>query len=272
MRKVLNIHSLIGHLFLFSANSQEQARDNEDVARWYSFVNTEAYKEDYSILAISKKSSEKNKLFKDLPYQDDNDIKIVVVYNGTDVPVRMDSAGRILKKDSKEGFMVHASLPLANEKYADPKYAGSNRFSFKSFEEKYIAENKATAEEAGEASKAALKKALVEYENFRKSILKSDKALTLNIEAISAGKKIKTDAIVDINEGLSVNPVFSVYTIVTPEKKDDETGEIIDQLSVRNVSGSEGLVRAGFTYVYYNNKLVLVRPKTLSQTGDVDNI
>jgi hypothetical protein len=257
--------------FLFSANKQEQASDNPDVARWYAFVNTEAYKKDYGVLAISKKAAEATKAFSDVPFFDDTDIKLVIVYKGTNIPVRMDDSGKILKKGSKEGNFVHASLPEANDKYTDPKYKDKDRFSINAFVEEHMKDNKSSVEEAEKAANDAMKTALVEYKKFRQSLLTSKAVYPLDIESISAGKTVNAESIIDINEGFSVNPVFLTYTVASPDAN-EETGEVVDKIVMSKVSGTTGPMRAGFTYANYTNRKVLVTPKMLSQTGDVDNI
>ena len=300
---------LVGDWFVTMGN-QEYAKDIPEVARWYVFVNNLAYKDNhnrYKLRTISYNfiqnidkdnvirrrvkfftgtDAENKPIFKTydeiqvLPIEEkkkaekeaSDDIKIIAVNNKDSSPVLVTEHG-LLTTDDKKDHLFFTSMATATEETAND----FTRKSTKTFEERQIAilqhskKAKATDEEKVKIHENAEKlflKTLEEYKVFREEF-KSDKSFEFSITGVNPGVKVK-EVREELNIEEATNKPTKLLSFYLPQPK--RTKEGYEESTHLQLGGIEHTVRPGFLYVAYKNRYELVRPKTLGQTNDVDNI
>jgi len=259
--------------FLIPGTDQSAAVQNDQTAYWFAFVNNHAYKSsEYSIIAVSKKAAKELSFGDKLTFVDEEDIKYVAVKKGTLNPVMMDDSGKISDTGT---HMAVTSMLLPKYEYTK-KIDGEtkSRFSFAKFMQKFATENPQATKEQIEKHIAAEKaRVLKEYIALRKDIENSNVPFEFNIEYVTAGVKVTKDITeIDALEAFAVNNIAENATFVIEAVKPKATGEPIEEISKHKSSNSTFDLINGYLYIRYKNRFELIKPKTLAETGDVENI
>jgi len=180
------------------------------------------------------------------------------------------------KKNKKE--ILYTSLPDATEK----TIGGHDRFTFKKVKLQIVEKLKAdpaTKDLVGEELiqrinsevDVIMAKAIEDYKVFRSQLSKDP--LILDISSVSPGKKVETREETDVEKAINKN-ISDVSFFIESIKSEDEVstdGKDL-KMSVRYVSGVHHPVFNGFLYMYHNNRLETVKPKTLGETESVNDI
>lgn len=286
--------------FLVTQGNQEMAKDNDDLARWYVFVNNHAYKgtekgQSTRILrsvtfdqavALEENNVLRKKLKfwtgKELKTVDEilqsgdeealneakDDIKVVVVERSSKAPTMVSTGGYLTGDGRTE--ILYTSLPSAN--YDKP--SGFARFSLKKIKADYAATLKdkgiiKSEEEINQYAEEEIRKEWEKYKAYRED-LKNESQL-FNIDYVTPGVKVKIDLeerSLDEATGLHFNQMnFYLHSV-----KDVSEEQNSDLSTTRKISGTEFKLRNGFLYLAYHNRYELVTPKTFGDTGSIDYI
>jgi len=290
--------------WLMSTGNQKQAESNDDIARWYLFVNKHAYKIDpetkrhlyilktYSFDQIGKLGTDdpirQNTTFAtsergDLKTYDqiadktnkyaNEDIKLIVFDRASRL-VRVSKNGDLADANDKSQILF-SSLPLART-ITDTTGKVYERFTYNKEREKFLKNNRgATDADFKKYIDTIVEKSRADYETLR-SNLKANQ-ITLEINTINPGKKVKTN---DLEENVLVEQDLlnaaglakanSLYRKIVFDNR--KTGDDYNTRVRRNVSGTEHSMINGFWYLLMDNRLELIKPKTLGDTGSVDTI
>lgn len=288
--------------WLYSTGNQNQAVDNDDVARWYVFVNNLAYKEDknhsnkyvyknisYDIVSklepnhVLRKqltfwTGEENGLktydqIQDLSTEEQEeareDIKMVV-YEATKLesPLMVGNAGSI--DVDQRNRIVFSSFPLATE---TTSVLGKERFSLKQLKftiQEELGIKEPTEEQITQIEEIAntrFEQSRKDYEEARE-ILK-EKVHVFKLSSINPGVKNYDNAdSIEVLKATGIKHVNQLsFKLETANKVEDYDNEF-----KVNVSGFTHTARTGFLYVYYNNHIEAVKPKTFGETNSVDYV
>ena len=204
-----------------------------------------------------------------------DDIKSVVV-GYKDGNVQLVTKGGHMSTEKFPGeFPVYTSFGLPGLKYetADKK----DKFTSQPWEMEWVSnfvkkypESETTMdqiyEEAHKAWLAESSEAVIKYAAFRES-LKTNQVI-LSIEGINPGVKSKDASVITIEEAVGTKPGSWFFHISSPSK--DEDGDYtVEEFSV---AGNVHRGRRGFAYIMIGSNAEIVKPKTLGETGSVDNI
>lgn len=290
--------------WLMSTGNQKNAESNDDIARWYLFVNNHFYKTDpethrhlytfktYSFEQVGKLdpgdpirqrltfvTSEKGNLKtydqisdKDNKYANE-DIKLVV-HDRANKLVTVSKNGDPTDKDDKSQILF-SSLPLPS---TTTNTTGKvyERFSYNKEKEKFL-KNKpgATEDDFKKYIDDIVEKSRIEYSKYRESLKTTQETLEINI--INPGVKVKKNDLdenvlmeLDLLEAAGLANARSLYRKIVFD--DRKTGDEYSTRVRRNVSGSEHSIINGFWYLLMNNRLELIKPKTFGETKSIDTI
>ncbi|MFO7820133.1 MAG: hypothetical protein R6V17_07855, partial [Halanaerobacter sp.] len=278
--------------WLISQGDQQFAPVNSDVARWYIFVNNYARQrnkdgnskytaqtftfEQVSQLPESHIIRQKLKFFvgtnsKGEPilktyddilnspkyYEliseqtaDQTEIK-TVIFEGNK-PLEVSPAGH-LNPDSQKNI-IFSSLSLPTGMYRD---SGETRFSIRNLREQHSQE---------EIDKI-LAKDLEAYKEKRGEMI--EKSQRLYVKSVNPGAKIEAENEQEVMSALKIKNPKQIFLVI-PSVKNDESDYL--KGSTSHLSGTEFTLQNGFPHIGYDNRYEQVKPKTLSETGDVDNI
>lgn len=294
--------------WLVSTGNQKQAQSNDDIARWYIFINNHAGKKDknnrplyqFKTFTFSQigQLEPNNPIRQNLKFTTDkkgtqlpydkitdknnsiaqNDIKIVA-FEQSGKLLLVGKNGELNSEDKSE--MITNSLPLPSLK----TIGGYDRFSvskekFKFYKKLGITEDKATPLQKAEFDKYInniLEQSRKSYEDLREG-LKSGGQLILEINSINPGHKVLVNANnenarveQDLLTATGLTNVKSLYKKIHAESRKNAPDDYNTVVS-RNYSGTEHGIVNGFWYLRYNNRFELIKPKTFGETGSVDTI
>lgn len=205
-----------------------------------------------------------------------NDIKLIIKEGN--LYLMTDKYGNpfVDKKNKKE--ILYTSLPDATEK----TIGGHDRFTFKKIKTQIAEKLKAdptTKDLIGEELTqrinsevdAIMAKAIEDYKIFRSQLSKD--SLILDISSVSPGKKVETREETDVEKAINKS-ISDTSFFIESVKSEDEVSVDGKNLkgSVKYVSGVHHPVFNGFLYMYHNNRLETVKPKTLGETESVNDI
>ena len=273
---------------------KESARAGEDIyaLRTVSFENLEESNYDLTHPYLNKlkfwvgnKYMSYNEIIKEpnlatrdkLIKEAKEDIKVVVVLNNEKQSLVLANENGVIpfykasaNEKAKAKELIFTSLPKAEPTLP----SGRDRFSLTTLiatkEEEYKKSVGELTDEVKEQIKVdVLSKfddALTEYEETRKVLKKESK--TFKIARITAGAKNFNNASdIDIMEATNTKNASKLRLYI--KSSDSVTSENREPVKISNNTFS---LRKGLLYLAYKNRYEFVRPKTLAQTNDVDNI
>lgn len=259
--------------FLFPGTDQAEAVNSDQTAYWFAFVNNHAYKEGYSIIAVSQKAAKDLSFGDKLNFIDAEDIKYVAVKKDTYDPVMMDDAGNISDTGT---HMAVTSMTLPKYEYTKLIDGQTkSRFSYSKFGERYKTEHpEASAEDIDGALKIEKDKILNEYIALRNRIKNSNTPQEFNIDYVTAGVKVVTKDMEEIDalEAFAIDNIAENASFVIESVKPKSTGEPTEEKTKHKASNSIFNLTNGYLYIRYKNRFELIKPKTVNETEDVDNI
>ena len=285
--------------FLYSTGNQDQTIHNDDLARWYYFVNKLAYKTDkdknrlYTVKTFTLKQiaelpkdniiRQQAKFFdgtelktydqlvnKDNPTAN-SDVKIIV-FNRSGGPLLVSKNGTIDAGDKSQ--ILWNSLPDTTIQTV----GGYDRFTLQHAIRKVLNDRKINYRQATDEQKADAEKFigdklaadLEKYKEFKNSL--NDGSVELEIAWINPGKKItQNNEALDVLSGTSRKHPNELKGNIHIESR--KSGADAFQTRVeRSVRGSMHSFINGYWYVITNNRYELIKPKTLGETDSVDDI
>jgi hypothetical protein len=282
--------------FILSSN-QKEALTNEDVARWFSYTTNYAWQgiddendepplvfRTFTYTQATKLSEKVRKSLKfytskgmltiaeveekGLGKEALKDIKVIAVNPKDNSFIYVSKYGETKDKKTKKEHLIFSSLGDANlQRETDLM---SKRFSF---ENAYEAKRIEISEEGGDPKTAEaivdaeVKANLQKFKEFRTNLVSADEQVDLYIQKLAPGhKEMEGVKPIDVLDGINV-PLGSMrFHVSTARKNEDErVTEYIPSIG-------EVELTCGFTYVVNRDRPELVKPVTLGETGDVDNI
>lgn len=284
-------------------------KKDDDLGRWYIFVNNLAHEENNNKYILKSMTidqvadlDDKDILKKQLKFYAGriNGVETKVTYaqyltlpqHNKEI-VESDIKMVVYEKDGKP-LMVSKQVLDNNEKhyviYNSFLLNKTNRFKEDKFSTKKFRENyfknvikigKKTPTEQQEKDADAyvqeeLNNSWNKYLDFREKMMKEP--YFFNIHHVNPGVKLYDGAEeLSISEAVGDNNIgvlnFSVHR--KGSRSWDKKGKVKSKYGnaiTRNISGAEHGLRSGYLYLMHNNRFELVKPKTLEETGDVDNI
>lgn len=259
--------------FLFPGTDQSEAVNNDQTAFWFAFVNNHAYKEDYSIIAVSQKAAKELTFGGNLKFIDAEDIKYVAVKKGTFDPVMLDDSGNVSDKGT---HMAVTSMTLPKYEYTKLIDGQTkSRFSYSKFAEKYKSANpQASSKEIDDHVEREKERVLTEYKNLREKIKNRNTPQEFDIKYVTPGLKVvdKNMEEIDALQAFALDNIAENASFVIESAKPKNTGEPIEETTPHKSSNSIFNLINGFLYIRYKNRFELIKPKTLNETGDIDSI
>ena len=178
----------------------------------------------------------------------------------------------------KRNYLVFTSMAEATKTFAE---TGHERFGKESWvkeqaeklmEKQELSEADAVAQAEKDYTEA-FEAARLEHEERRNSLINNpDESMVFTIAATTPGKTTYTpaDSKISISETLS-QPERRSY-VIGRIKKSEIVGDEYEGQPTAYVSGRNVPVTPGVAYILMNNNLVPIQPKTLGETGSVNDI
>ena len=286
--------------WLISTGNQKYAQSNDNLARWYIFVNKYAHEKDtegrhkYNLKSYSFRQvgllEELDPIRQNLTFvtSEEGDLKTydqiedkgnsfanddikIVVFERTGKLVQVSKNGDPADTEDKTQVLFN-SLPTAELKTT----RGYERFSLNKERETFLKKPGATEEQFTTYINKELEKSRVEYSNLRETM--KDTQVVFDINAINPGAKIKVNenkenVLVeqDLLDAAGLTKVTSLSKRIRFEAR--KSGSDAYNTKVNHTySGTEHGITNGFWYLGIDNRLELIKPKTLGETESVDNI